>query len=451
MDARRLFTALVGVALSATITSPRPVWADTEVGTGVVTRLTGEATVARAALAQPRALGLRDDVFVRDEIRTQERSLVHVLMGGKALLTVRELSVLKVTEEMGRVTVDLQSGKIGLAVVRQRMRPGEIIEIRTPNAVAAVRGTVLVMEIVPGPAGSRAGGLVTNVHLLHGALDVSLRTSPGTPPVSLQSLQTVAVTGNVLGGVRALSGQEAAAITGDLKPKEAARTALPEEFTASLLTQQVQRATEVAKTVAGDNGPGHGGGGTSGSHDKDKGKNKNTKGDDKDDKHAGKDKRDEHGNSKGHGQEKGDKARDHSQVRGEGHGTLHKKQDGATDLTLDAGDEGSKDKAKGNGSGSTAGSTALSSAGGGTGGGATANASSAQMGGSAAVSGSGAGMPVGSGMGSVGGFGGGSGASGGAFGSMKSGGNGPGGGPGSGLAGLTNLISPGHLKKGKDK
>ena len=101
MDARRLSTVFVGFALAATITSPRTVWADTEVGAGVVTRLTGEATIARVTLPQPRALGLRDDVFLRDEIRTQERSLVHVLMGGKALLTIRELSVLKMTE--GRV------------------------------------------------------------------------------------------------------------------------------------------------------------------------------------------------------------------------------------------------------------------------------------------------------------------------------------------------------------
>jgi hypothetical protein len=49
--------------------------------------------------------------------------------------------------------VDLQSGKVGLAVVRQRMKPVEVIEIHTPHAITAVRGTVLVVEIVPGSAG----------------------------------------------------------------------------------------------------------------------------------------------------------------------------------------------------------------------------------------------------------------------------------------------------------
>ena len=62
-------------------------------GIGVVSTLIGEATVARGTTTQPLALKTRDDVFMQDRISTKERSLVHVLMGGKALLTVRELSV----------------------------------------------------------------------------------------------------------------------------------------------------------------------------------------------------------------------------------------------------------------------------------------------------------------------------------------------------------------------
>src|SRR5882672_4096565 len=74
-------------------------------GIGVVSTLIGEATVARGATSQPLALKMRDDVFMQDRISTKERSLVHVLMGGKALLTVRELSVLTITEDGGRATV----------------------------------------------------------------------------------------------------------------------------------------------------------------------------------------------------------------------------------------------------------------------------------------------------------------------------------------------------------
>lgn len=210
-------------------------------GVGVVTTLVGEATVTRAALAQDQALKKRDDVYPQDRISTKERSLVHVLMGGKALLTVRELSVLTVTEEAGRATVNLQSGKVGLAVVRERMQPGEVIEVHTPHAVAAVRGTVLVVEIVPGAAGggqADAVGTSTNVHLLHGKLDVSLRSNPTAAPIRLESLQSVSVSSHALGAVRPLSPAAATAVTTSLRPNHPASAALPEKFQAALGERQ---------------------------------------------------------------------------------------------------------------------------------------------------------------------------------------------------------------------
>jgi hypothetical protein len=61
-----------------------------------------------------------DEVFLQDQIRTAEKSIVRVLLGGKALVTVRELSVLTITEIPGRSTIELTSGKIAVAVARQR-------------------------------------------------------------------------------------------------------------------------------------------------------------------------------------------------------------------------------------------------------------------------------------------------------------------------------------------
>jgi FecR-like protein len=112
---------------------------------GVVTTLDGRANVARPTLTTPLALKFKDDVFGRDKISTQENSLVRVLLGGKAILTVRELSEVTITEDAGRAVVSLPDGKVVLAVAKQRMRPGESIEIRTPNAVAAVRGTIIAV------------------------------------------------------------------------------------------------------------------------------------------------------------------------------------------------------------------------------------------------------------------------------------------------------------------
>jgi FecR protein len=158
---RGLMLATLLVALS-----PLPVRAQTQ-PVGVVTTLTGQATLARTALPEPLILKFKDDVFERDRISTAEKSIVRVLLGGKAIITVRELSVVTIIEEPGRATVDLTSGKIGVSVAKQRMRPGESLEIRTPNAVAAVRGTVITVETA-----MVAGTQVTDYDVQSGTLDL---------------------------------------------------------------------------------------------------------------------------------------------------------------------------------------------------------------------------------------------------------------------------------------
>lgn len=233
--------------------APSYVQASEASGVGVVTTLVGEATVVRTAAAQPRNLQMRDRVLPLDRITTKERSLVHVLMGGKALLTVKELSVVTVTEDGGRASVDLQSGKVGLAVVHEKMKPGDVIEVKTPQAVAAVRGTVLVVEIIPGTGEANQtsrGEDVTNVHLIHGKLDVSLRSNPGGAPVRLESLQTVSVTRDVLGTMRPLDLPTATALSAGLKPAEQAVTAIPEQLQAAVDQRQGALALATAAEVA---------------------------------------------------------------------------------------------------------------------------------------------------------------------------------------------------------
>src|SRR5258705_6277774 len=120
-----------------------PAAAQTPDAVGVVTAIDGRAPVARPALPSPLSLKFKDDVFGRDRISTQESSLVRVLLGGKAILTVRELSEVTISEEPGRAVVTLPSGKVVLAVQEQRMRPREYIQIRNPNAMAAGRGSIV--------------------------------------------------------------------------------------------------------------------------------------------------------------------------------------------------------------------------------------------------------------------------------------------------------------------
>jgi FecR protein len=114
---------------------------------GIVTSLEGTVTVTTASLQQPRPLKFKDDLFVNDRVVTGDRSIARMLLGGKAVVTVRERSSLTITEVPGKATIALDSGKIAVAVAREKVTPGEEIEVRTPNAVAGVRGTVFVAEV----------------------------------------------------------------------------------------------------------------------------------------------------------------------------------------------------------------------------------------------------------------------------------------------------------------
>jgi hypothetical protein len=180
---------------------------------GVVTTLKGSATATRVALPQPVPLKFKDDVFLQDRVATADQSLARLLLGGKAVVTIRERSLLTITEVPDRSTLNLQTGKIALAVAREKMRPGEVIDIRTPNAIAAVRGTVVVVETKGG---------VTTVYVLsdptgHG-VEVTL-LDPGTgatigTPITLFALQSYSTD---TARIDPISQDQVAGIIGDLQ------------------------------------------------------------------------------------------------------------------------------------------------------------------------------------------------------------------------------------------
>ncbi|HEY3303530.1 MAG TPA: FecR domain-containing protein [Candidatus Binatia bacterium] len=118
---------------------------------GVVTAVQGQAQLTRQA--QPTQLRQKDGILIRDIIDTREKSSARMLFGGKASVTVRELSRFEVQEETlpggaTRSTVQLNSGAILVNVARQLMKPGDEIIINTNNAVAAVRGSMVYAEAV---------------------------------------------------------------------------------------------------------------------------------------------------------------------------------------------------------------------------------------------------------------------------------------------------------------
>jgi FecR protein len=158
---------------------------------GVVTNIEGFATVARVALPEPKPLHFKDDLFLRDRITTGERSIVRVLLGGKATVTARERSVLTITEVPGVATINLGAGRIAVAVAKGLMKPGEVIEIKTPNAVTAIRGTVVIAEVEPVPQGYQS-----TITILRGLVDVTRLDPAGAltgPAVKVGALERVTV------------------------------------------------------------------------------------------------------------------------------------------------------------------------------------------------------------------------------------------------------------------
>ena len=203
ISARLLGTVLVALATALVFT---PATADErDQRAGIVTAVYGTATVSRASLTAPRAIKFRDEVLMRDRIATGEESLARILLGGKAVVTVRERSVVTITESASISTVDVESGKIALAVAKERMRAGESIELRTPNAVAGIRGTVVIAEVT-----GRESAASTRFTLLTGTIDVT-RLDGARQPIGaaavLTPMQTITVD-RALSPVRSISPAE---------------------------------------------------------------------------------------------------------------------------------------------------------------------------------------------------------------------------------------------------
>jgi hypothetical protein len=218
---------------------------------GVVTTLQGTATVARAAAARPAPLRFKDDVFVQDHIVTGESSIVRILLGGKAVVTVRERSALTIHETPTTSTIQIDSGKMALAVARDRMKPGESVQIRTPNAMAGVRGTVVIADVAP-PA--EAGGAVTTrFTLLTGLVDVvrldGVTGQAAGQLLTLHPLQTIVVTGGLPpGAVRAISTTEAQSIAADYK---VVLPPPPPPANAQVTEQQIEIAVQHSAALTG--------------------------------------------------------------------------------------------------------------------------------------------------------------------------------------------------------
>jgi len=217
---KRIVAALLAVLLVA----PSAALAQQVEKAGVVTTLEGNVTARRVALPDPVSLKFKDDVFLQDTVTTGDKSLARMLLGGKAVVTVRERSVLKITEVPGRSTIELETGKFALAVAREKMRPGEEIQIRTPNAIAGVRGTVVITEVNRQTAQvGGAAAVLTRFYVLRGTitaqpLDIGTRQPLGIP-LNIGTMQAYSGAGTATPSVAPVPPEQVGQITSGLQPR----------------------------------------------------------------------------------------------------------------------------------------------------------------------------------------------------------------------------------------
>lgn len=229
LDPRSVFAMLSAMAALALAS-----FASAQERAGYVTTLEGTVTVAHATASEPAPLKFRDPVFVRDRIATGKNSFARVLLGGRAVVTIREFSTVTISEMPGVATVNVGSGRVAVAVARERMRPGDLVEVRTPNAVAGIRGTVIVAEVL-----NAHHSVIT---VLKGVIDVTSLSggNPTGPATVLNALQQVTI-GTAVSAPRAITPDVARSM------RDAFRTAPPREvpvaITAAVSQAEIERVT----------------------------------------------------------------------------------------------------------------------------------------------------------------------------------------------------------------
>jgi len=159
---------------------------------------------------------LRDKVLFKDIIETQEESRTKALFEDDTLLTVGANSRVEITEyifdpdrKQRSTIIQLFKGKVRALVGKLFVQKGSKFEIHTPTAVAAARGTYMVMWIEENPGTGVANigetGMVDftaenqTVAVGPGEYSVALPGLPPIPPIIITPTAPPAVGGSIQG------------------------------------------------------------------------------------------------------------------------------------------------------------------------------------------------------------------------------------------------------------
>jgi hypothetical protein len=212
-------------------------------GLGVVSTLTGQATVRRSGSGAPVPLKFRDAVSAGDTISTAKGAVVRLLLGETALAQIREHSSLALRRDGEALTLELRTGSVGLNVAGQP-KGGQTIQVLTPNARAVLgRGTVVLRAARTPKAQTQ-----TTVYVLAGSADLFLRDVARRPPVVLAAARKLIVTGRTMGAARVLTAAESEQLAAQFRPGALRHaTAPPEVVKDTVRRGKASAAKELAK------------------------------------------------------------------------------------------------------------------------------------------------------------------------------------------------------------
>jgi FecR protein len=120
--------------------------------TGQVTALEGKVTVLRQGKFTPEPLTLQKPVFQEDIIETDRASKVRITLVDATVISLGEQSRLELKQFSHDASQQTRSGRLAIAwgffrAILKEMTSSSTVEVITPTAVAAIRGTDLMGEV----------------------------------------------------------------------------------------------------------------------------------------------------------------------------------------------------------------------------------------------------------------------------------------------------------------
>jgi hypothetical protein len=121
---------------------------------GQVTALEGKVTVLPQGKFAPEPLALRRPVFREDIIATDRASKVRITLLDATVISLGEQSRLELKQFSYDPRQQTRAGRFAITVgifraILKEIMPQSAIEVITPTAVAAIRGTDLMGEVTP--------------------------------------------------------------------------------------------------------------------------------------------------------------------------------------------------------------------------------------------------------------------------------------------------------------